>query len=124
MKKSYSKDVGLLINILRNRQKIVETIQLFNCDDKSLEFNEKAIDLCSFYMAQIGESAKLLTDQTKDSFKTINMNMFIYFRNRIDHVYEKVNKKILAAYIFNMINKNTENEIKERIKFCQQNAKV
>ena len=69
-----------------------------------------------FYMAQIGEAAKLLTDDTQNSLTCINAGILKAFRNMIDHTYEKVNKKYLKAYIFNMIEPKAVMEIRNRIK--------
>lgn len=124
MKKSYSKDVQLLMKILQNQVKIKQAITTFNCDERTLDSNDLAFDLCSFYMSQIGEAAKLLTDTTKNSFKYFNPSSTTYFRNMIDHVYEKVNRQYIKAYIFNMISKEVMTEIKDRITFCTNNAKT
>ena len=40
----------------------------------------------------------------------------------INHTYEKVDKVVLKAYIFNMIDKRTVTEVKERIKYCSNNV--
>lgn len=82
-----------------------------------------AFDLCVFYMSQIGEAAKLLTDKTKTSFKYFDADCTKYFRNMANHVYEKVNRSYLKAYIFSTISKEAIMEIKNRIKYCMDNAK-
>lgn len=41
----------------------------------NLENNKMAFDLCAFYMSQIGEAAKLLTDETKESFEFFNVRI-------------------------------------------------
>ncbi len=62
--------------------------------------DEHAFDLCAMYMAQIGENVKLLTDESKDSLsETISLDVLKYFRNMIDHDYEKINKSFLLPYI-------------------------
>lgn len=122
MIKSYKKDVQLLMKILQNQQKITNTIEHFNCNSKNLESNEMAFDLCAFYMSQIGEAAKLLTDDTKESFRNFNAETTKYFRNMVDHIYEKVNKAYLKAYIFGIISDVSMKEVKERIKYCTDNA--
>lgn len=99
MVKSYQKDIQLLMKILENQQNITETISNTN----NLENNKMAFDLCAFYMSQIGEAAKLLTDETKESFHYFNADCTKYFRNIVDHIYEKVNKTYLKAYIFSTI---------------------
>ncbi len=123
MTKSYSKDIQLLNKILNNQQNIKNAIKHFECNQNNLENSKMAFDLCSFYMSQIGEAAKLLTDQTKQSFKYFDADCTKYFRNMIDHVYEKMNRKYLTAYIFEIITDDAVSEIKNRIKFCLDNAK-
>ncbi|MDE7477026.1 MAG: hypothetical protein K2M91_03595 [Lachnospiraceae bacterium] len=82
-----------------------------------------AFDVCAFYMAQIGEEIKLLTDSTKQSFTYLDTKTLVYFRNMVDHTYEKVNKIALKAYIFNMIDVKTIAEVKNRIEYCTKAAK-
>ena len=123
MKKSYAKDVQLLMKILQNQVKMAKAIETFNCNQNNLDQNEMAFDLCAFYMSQIGEAAKLLTDKTKKSFNYFNADCTKYFRNIVDHVYEKVNKGYLKAFVFSMISKEAVNEIKNRIKYCNEHAK-
>ncbi len=81
-----------------------------------------AFDLCAFYMAQIGEASKMLTDESQSSLTCINFSVLKVFRNMIDHTYEKVNKKYLKAYIFSMITAEAMAEIKSRINYCNENA--
>lgn len=46
-------------------------------------------DLCVFYMAQIGEAAKMLTDDRPNSLICMDFGILKSFRNMIDHTYEK-----------------------------------
>lgn len=123
MMKSYSKDIQLLMKILKNQQNIKEVITQFNCNSINIEKNKFAFDLCAFYIAQIGEAVKLLTDDTKQSLEHFDADTTKYFRNMVDHVYEKVNKTVLKGYIFDMISNYAIKEIKERIKYCNEHAK-
>lgn len=120
MTKSYSRDVNILIKILKNQSKIVETINYFGCNQSNLDKNTMAFDLCAFYMAQIGEIAKLLTDSTKKSLKSFDARKLQVFRNIIDHAYDKVDKELLKAYIFRMISPQVTMEIKRRVQYCMQ----
>ncbi len=122
MIKSYAKDIQLLMKILQNQNKIDKAINTFNCNQNNLDKNDMAFDLCAFYMSQIGEAAKLLTDETKQTFKYFDADCTKYFRNMVDHVYEKVNRSYLKAYIFSTISKETVTEIKNRIKYCTEHA--
>lgn len=116
--KSYKKDIQLLLKILDYQNKIKQVVIDFKCTENDIENNIYAFDLCALYMAQIGEASKYLTDSTKQSFMCFDPSITSYFRNMIDHMYEKVNKKYLKAYIFTMINQETVNEIKDRLNFC------
>lgn len=71
--KNLSRDVQVLIYILKNIQKIQNAIKYFNCDlstntQRSLLNNEYAFDLFSMYMAQIWENVKLLTESSKREY--------------------------------------------------------
>ncbi|MBO5229134.1 MAG: hypothetical protein J6B39_09090 [Lachnospiraceae bacterium] len=111
------------MKILKNQQNIKEVMAQFNCNASNIEQNKFAFDLCAFYMAQIGEASKLLTDDTKKALEHFDADTTKYFRNMVDHVYEKVNKTVLKAYIFDMISNDTVKEIKARIKYCNEHAK-
>lgn len=123
MTKSYSKDIQLLLAILRNQDNIKKVIERFNCNQNNLEKDTMAFDLCSFYMAQIGESAKLLTEESKSALSCLDAGILKYFRNQIDHVYEKVNKTYLKPFIFAVISKEAMLEVKDRIKYCTNQTK-
>lgn len=123
MTKSYKKDIQLLMSILQRQNDIKNAINHFGCNQNNLEQNQMAFDLCAFYMAQIGEASKMLTDSTKKTLTCFNADILKAFRNMIDHTYEKVNKAYLKAYIFNMIAPNVTEEIKNRIQYCMNNSK-
>ena len=82
-----------------------------------------AFDLCAFYMAQIGETAKLLTDNTKESFRKMDVKGLVEFRNKIDHVYDRVNRTVLKKQIFNVISPQVTSEIEQRIQYCMKHRK-
>lgn len=122
MTKSYKKDIQLLMTILQRQNDIKEVIKRFGCNQSTLEQDKMAFDLCAFYMAQIGEASKMLTDDTQNTLTCINAGVMKAFRNMIDHTYEKVNKKYLKAYIFSIIEPKAIMEIKSRIHYCNENA--
>lgn len=122
MTKSYKKDIQLLMSILQRQNDMKEVIKRFECTQNDLEQDKMAFDLCAFYMAQIGEASKMLTDESQNSLSCINFGVLKAFRNMIDHTYEKVNKKYLKAYIFSMIAPEAMAEIKNRINYCNENA--
>ncbi|WP_304975784.1 hypothetical protein [uncultured Acetatifactor sp.] len=122
MTKSYKKDIQLLMSILQRQNDMKAVIGRFGCNQNNLEQDKMAFDLCAFYMAQIGEASKMLTEDTQNSLACIDISVLKAFRNMIDHTYEKVNKKYLKAYIFSMTETKAMTEIKNRIKFCNENA--
>lgn len=122
MTKSYSKDIQLLLKISEHQHKIAGVLKDFKCTEKDLDTNTYAFDLCALYMSQIGEASKYLTDDTKQSFRYFDPSITSYFRNMIDHIYEKVNKKYLKAYIFGMIKDEAMKEVIDRIKFCREHV--
>lgn len=92
--KSLKRDVQILLKINENQNFILNVMRDFNCNfsqsKNGLCNNKYAFDLCAFYMAQIGEKIKLLTDSTKSEIsKTIKIETFVYFRNIIDHDYDR-----------------------------------
>ena len=74
-------------------------------------------------MSQIGEAAKYLTDSTKESFVKFDYKSTSKFRDLIDHIYEKVNRNVLKAYIFSMAKSEVTTEIKNRITYCRVNKR-
>lgn len=58
---------------------------------------------------------------TKSYSKDIQLLLKI-FRNMIDHIYEKVNKKYLKAYIYSMVKGEAMKEVIDRINFCREHA--
>ncbi len=99
------RDIQVLTYILKNQMKIRSAVErlgasLNSSASNSILQDEQAFDLCAMYMAQIGENVKLLTDESKDSLsETISLDVLKYFRNMIDHDYEKINKSFLLPYI-------------------------
>lgn len=128
MKCSINRDKYVLSCILKNQQKIQKVLKEFNCDfsqtQKSVIYNEFAFDLCAMYMAQIGENVKLLTEESKQEIsKIIDINTLRYFRNIIDHDYEKINKILLQPYIQAMSLQKSINIVKEQYKNCNVSKK-
>lgn len=129
MTKSLSRDAAVLTSIMKNRQNIIDVFNRFGLDFSNSArgvINDKmAFDLCAMYMAQIGESVKLLTDGTKGVLsQTIDVGVLKYFRNMIDHSYEKVNKVILQSYIQLMISPKVDTMLKQQYLYCIKNKKT
>lgn len=95
-----------------------------NASSNALYRDTEAFDLCSFYMAQVGEKVKLLTDQTKTEISNIvDVGILKYFRNLIDHDYDSVNKQVLQGYIRVLTSKELRNALINRIRYCQTHSK-
>ena len=129
MTKSLSRDAAVLTSIMKNRQNIIDVFNRFGLDFSNSArgvINDKmAFDLCAMYMAQIGESVKLLTDGTKGVLsQTIDVGVLKYFRNMIDHSYEKVNKVVLQSYIQLMISPKVDTMLKQQYLYCLKNKKT
>lgn len=127
--KSLGRDTTVLRYINKNIEKIQNAIKLFKCDftqsPSGLCRNEMAFDLCSMYMAQIGENVKLLSDSSRSALnKHVDLSNLVYFRNRIDHSYEKVDKVYLQSYIQLVVSKEFKNAIKEQYEYCVKNRRV
>lgn len=129
MTKSLSRDAAVLTSIMKNRQNIIDVFNRFGLDFSNSArgvINDKmAFDLCAMYMAQIGESVKLLTDGTKGVLsQAIDVGVLKYFRNMIDHSYEKVNKVVLQSYIQLMISPKVDTMLKQQYLYCIKNKKT
>ncbi|MEH2932751.1 hypothetical protein VSQ48_23230 [Candidatus Ventrimonas sp. KK005] len=126
MNRSYSRDVQVLGHILKNQMNIRDAVKRLGCDfsqvsSKSILNDKLAFDACSMYMAQIGEHIKLLTDYSKEELnKFIDIQTLRYFRNMIDHSYEKVNKLYLMPYIQIMQSDKTMQQVKQIIQECNK----
>ncbi len=124
MAKSLSRDIQVLAYILQNQLKIQDVAKRFERDfsvngSKSVTRDDMAFDLCAMYMAQIGENVKLLTDEMREELdKAMNTSVLKYFRNMIDHAYEKVNKSMLVVYIQTAQSEQAVKAVKDLIKHC------
>lgn len=126
--KNLSRDTQVLMKILSNIKSIQGVIKNFRCDysqtQQGLYNNQYAFDLCAFYMAQIGEKMKLLTDETYANLnKVVSLQNIQYFRNMIDHDYDNINKVMLQAYIQQVASPQFVDCIKNRINYCIHNKK-
>ena len=126
---SYSRDVALLLSIMKNQKKIKDVVSRFDVsfEQKAKNFicnDEMAFDLCAMYMAQIGEEVKHLTTESKNELsKTLDTSVLYQFRNMIDHTYEKVNKIMLSAYIEKAVRSETVKAVRDRAEYCKEHKK-
>lgn len=126
--KSLGRDANVIIKIVENVNNIRGFILQSKCDfsntPKGLANNVYSFDLCAFYMAQIGEKVKLLTDATIDDLsKVVNLRACIKFRNLIDHDYENLNRAVLVPYIQLVASNEFLKALQDRYKYCLSNKR-
>ena len=68
------------------------------CSDEFLE-DKKTMSACAFSVSQIGELAKLVSEETQAKYNDIPWTAIKGMRNRIVHDYENVNLMVLWATI-------------------------
>ena len=90
-------DVACLQKIIMNCEYIKRTIENPNVNhDKFVdEGYNGARDLCAFYVGQIGEYVKNLTDELKGKHPEVLWAQIAALRNRIVHDYDSVNYDLL-----------------------------
>ena len=130
MSSSKSRDIQILTYILKNQNNIRAAIKrmgvsLNQSATNSIVKDDMAFDLCAMYMAQIGENVKLLTEESQTAVsQIIDVPTLKYFRNMIDHDYEKVNKTILRPYIESAQSDKAMTAIKKLISNCSDAIKA
>ena len=83
------KDIFALKNIISYCEDIEDTIERFG-DEESFIEDKHYRDLCSFYMIQIGENIKALSEKTREDHPGIRWRGFRETRDDIAHKYHKV----------------------------------
>lgn len=90
-----NKDKEILYKILRHAEHAIKYTSRFD-DCNSFQEDEMCVEATVFNLMQIGELAKTsLSEELKDSIKTIPWNQIYGLRNRIVHGYEGVNFSIV-----------------------------
>ena len=88
------KDKKYLERIINYSSKIIRYLEEVTSIDE-FESNEEKIDAVLLNLKQIGETAKKLSEEFKDSIPTIEWNKIIGLRNLISHEYEGVDLTII-----------------------------
>lgn len=128
--KSLKNDISYLYKILEHQNNITNMLKDFNVSLKPASKNyicnnKYATDLAALYISQIGEAVGYLTDDSKNILRQIfSVEMIKYFRNRIDHAYEKVNTTYLVPYIESVISNRAIETVKQRIIYCNNNKRT
>ncbi len=90
-----NKDKEVLLKILKHVEHAIEYASKYE-ERESFENDNMCVEATVFNLMQIGELAKVsLSEETKDSIKTIPWKQIYGLRNRIVHGYEGVNFSIV-----------------------------
>ena len=99
-----------------------DVLKRFRCKTSS-EFvqNEDCMDICSFCILQIDSLSRQLTDDSYKAVNFISTGNLIPVRNMIAHDYIGLNRQVLYSFVQDICNGNSFFQVKERIKYCQEN---
>jgi len=123
LSKNLSRDINVMYKMVDHIKSMKDGMKRLGCKNKAeLMIDKQAMDLSAFYVAQIGELSKVLTDGTRKELRFLNDKTAILLRNKIDHNYEKVSRVMLAEYIMKVCRQDTGKELADRIKYCRDNA--
>lgn len=120
--KTLNRDVQVLLKILTYMEKIKSILERTHCLTPADFFaNEDCMDICSFCILQIDSLSRQLTSESYQFLNFISTGNLIPVRNMIAHDYIKLNKQILFAFVQECSNKRNFLQVKNRIKYCQEN---
>ena len=88
------KDKKYLERIINYSNKIIRYLEEITSIEE-FESNEEKVDAVLLNLEQIGETAKKLSEEFKDSVSKIEWNKIIGLRNLISHEYEGVDLTII-----------------------------
>ena len=122
MGKTLGRDIQVLLKILAYIEKMQNTLTKFHCRS-SAEFvaNEDCMDICSFCILQIDSLSRQLTQGSFQALSFISTGNLIPVRNMIAHDYIGLNRQVLYSFVQDICNGNSFFQVKERIKYCQEN---
>ena len=104
------KDKGILLQIIKRCNRVVEKVSNISVTDFSL--NDDIKEVVCFNLFQIGELANGLSIEFLKEYNKIPWKQIIGMRNRIVHGYDTINLEIVW---------NTANEsIPELIEYCKE----
>ena len=104
------KDKGILLQIIKRCDRVIEKVSNFNENDFSL--NDDIKEVVCFNLFQIGELANGLSSEFIKEYNKIPWKQIIGMRNRIVHGYDTINLEIVW---------NTANEsIPELKSYCKE----
>ena len=101
--------------------KMSKVLKKTNClTANKLLTDEYTLDLCSFYIANIGELTRKLTDSTKEALSSIHCHSLLRIRNIIDHAYTSADKSKFIPFIFLLAKDESIRIVSERFEYCNK----
>jgi uncharacterized protein with HEPN domain len=86
--KTIKTDIEILRKILKHQNGLTETMEMLKLKSTSdIIKNSVALKALALDIGQIGELSDKLTQETIESFKTIDVKLAYSIRNRIDHAF-------------------------------------
>jgi uncharacterized protein with HEPN domain len=83
--------IDRIINYAKKIGRYMDEVNTFTC----FENNEEKVDAVILNLEQIGETAKKLSDETKQNYNSIHWPSIIGLRNMISHDYEGIRLNII-----------------------------
>lgn len=83
--------------------------------------NEDCMDICSFFILQIDSLSRQLTQESFQALSFISTGNLVPVRNMIAHDYIGLNRQVLYSFVQDVCNNSSFRQIKDRIKYCQEN---
>lgn len=124
MGKTLSRDIQVLLKILTYMNKMRDALKRYQCKTSS-EFvaNEDCMDICSFCVLQIDSLSRQLTAASYQAVSFISTGNLVPVRNMIAHDYIKLNRQVLYSFVQDCIQNRNLEQVRNRIKYCQDNKK-
>jgi uncharacterized protein with HEPN domain len=122
--KTLRTDIEILRKILKHQEGLNETMKMLNLFTlNDIIANNVALKALALDIGQIGELTDKLTEDTIDSFRSINVKLAYSIRNRIDHAYLSVKPQEIALTAMQLSSKASIDEIKSRMLYCVSHSK-
>ena len=103
-------DKIILESIVDYCNTLIDAVSEYSIDDRTLRENPAFRGMIAFFVQQVGECAKKLTDEFKKSHPEIDWKAMSGLRNRIVHAYGRIDVEILWDVV--------QNDIPELNKYC------
>ncbi|MBQ9020096.1 DUF86 domain-containing protein [Candidatus Saccharibacteria bacterium] len=100
-----SRDVFLLEMIITYADELKSAISDYSIDEQVIEDNASFRGMVAFFVLQIGEISRSLSDQFKEAHPEVEWGMIAGMRNTIVHSYGKILPDILWSTVISDIPK-------------------